>query len=74
MIPHVAVAAVAQLNPELFQWEERSVRRELEDQWTRGMTVVDRRTQGESGSVRVAVEVDSMAVREKIFEGLSSLG
>ncbi len=74
VIPHDAVAAVAQLNPELFRWEERWVRCELDGQWTRGMTVVDRRTHGEPGSVRVAVDVDPTAVREKIFEGLSSLG
>lgn len=74
MIPHDAVAAVAQLNPELFRWEERWVRCELDGQWTRGMTVVDRRTHGEPGSVRVAVDVSHSAVKAKILEGLSLLG
>ena len=74
MFPHDAVAAVAHLNPELFLWEDRWVRCELDGQWTRGMTVVDRRANGESGSVRVAVDVNRTAVKDKIFEGLSSLG
>ena len=74
MIPHDAVAAVAQLNPELFQWEEHWVRCELDGRWTRGMTVVDRRQHGEPGSVRLAVDVNPKAVKERIFEGLRALG
>jgi inosine-uridine nucleoside N-ribohydrolase len=74
MIPHDAVAAVAHMDPELFQWEERWVRCELDGRWTRGMTVVDRRQHGEPGSVRLAVAVNPRAVKERIFEGLSSLG
>ncbi len=74
MVPHDAVAAVAQLNPELFQWEEHWVRCELDGRWTRGMTVVDRRSHGEHGSVRLAVHMDPRAVKERIFEALCSLG
>jgi purine nucleosidase len=72
--PHDAVAAVALLNPDLFEWEERWVRCELAGTWTRGMTVVDRRQHGERGSVRVAVAADVSAVNERIFEAIRSLG
>jgi hypothetical protein len=37
------------------------------------MTVVDRRRNGEQGSVRIALGVDSMAVKDTIFEALRSL-
>lgn len=73
MIPHDAVAAVALLYPDLFEWEERWVRCELDGHWTRGMTVVDRRKHGEPGSVRVAVDVNPAAVKERILGALSSL-
>jgi inosine-uridine nucleoside N-ribohydrolase len=73
MVPHDAIAAVAQLHPELFQWEDHWVRCELNGRWTRGMTVVDRRRNGEQGSVRIALGVDSMAVKDTIFEALRSL-
>ena len=74
MVPHDAVAVVANLQPELFRWEEHWVRCELDGRWTRGMTVVDRRPHGEPGSVRVALEVDWVSVKERIFEALGSLG
>ena len=73
MIPHDAVAAVAQVNPELFRWEERWVRCELDGNWTRGMTVVDRRGHGETGTVRVAVDLNPTAVKKKVFDALRSL-
>lgn len=38
------------------------------------MTVVDRREHGERGSVRVALEVDAVAVKDVIFGALRSLG
>jgi len=72
-IPHDAIATVALVNPELFSWEERWVRCELVGTWTRGMTVVDRRPHGATGSVRVAVGIDVEAVRERIFEALRAL-
>jgi pyrimidine-specific ribonucleoside hydrolase len=72
--PHDAVAAVAQMNPELFGWDERWVRCELSGTWTRGMTVVDRREHGEIGFVRVAHSVQAAAVKERIFEALRTLG
>jgi pyrimidine-specific ribonucleoside hydrolase len=72
-IPHDAVAAVALLSPELFTWEDRWVRCEVIGGWTRGMTVVDRRPHGATGSVRVAVDVDAEAVRERIFAALRAL-
>jgi inosine-uridine nucleoside N-ribohydrolase len=74
MVPHDAVAAVALHSPELFQWEQRWVRCELNGHLTRGMTVVDRRNHGQSGSVRVAADVNATAVKEKILVGLSLLG
>jgi pyrimidine-specific ribonucleoside hydrolase len=74
VFPHDAVAAVAFLQPELFAWEERWVRCELHGTLTRGMTVVDRRRQGERGSIRVAMAVDVAAVKERIFEAIRSLG
>jgi inosine-uridine nucleoside N-ribohydrolase len=74
MVPHDAVAVVAKLQPELFGWEEHWVRCELDGRLTRGMTVVDRRPHGESGSVRVALDVDWLSVKESIFEALRSLG
>lgn len=74
MIPHDAVAVAAQLQPELFRWEEHWVRCELDGRWTRGMTVVDRRPHGEPGSVRVALAVDSISVKKWIFDALRSLG
>jgi inosine-uridine nucleoside N-ribohydrolase len=74
MIPHDAVAAVAQLHPELFQWEERWVRCELDGHWTRGMTIVDRRQSGRSGQVRVAMDVNPPAIKERIFVALRLLG
>jgi pyrimidine-specific ribonucleoside hydrolase len=72
--PHDAVAVVAWLHPELFEWEERWVRCELAGSWTRGMTVVDRRRRGAGGSVRIPVGVDVAAVKERIFEALRALG
>jgi inosine-uridine nucleoside N-ribohydrolase len=74
VFPHDAVAAVALLSPELFEWEERWARCELLGTWTRGMTVVDRRGRGERGSVRVARGVDVTGVKERIFEALRALG
>jgi inosine-uridine nucleoside N-ribohydrolase len=72
-IPHDAVATVALLSPELFAWEDRWVRCEVNGQWTRGMTVVDRRPHGTKGSVRVAVGVNVDAVKERIFEAVRAL-
>ena len=72
--PHDAVAAVAWLHPELFEWEERWVRCELAGTWTRGMTVVDRRPHGVGGAVRIPAGVDVPAVKERIFEALRALG
>jgi len=74
MVPHDAVAAMAHVEPDLFQWEERWVRCELRGTWTRGMTVVDRRPYGERGAVRVAVGVDAATVKERIFAALGTLG
>ena len=74
VFPHDAVAAVALVNPELFEWEERWVRCETGGTWTRGMTVVDRRPHGERGSVRVAIGLDVLAVKERIVEAIRSLG
>ena len=74
LYPHDAVAAVAWLHPELFEWEERWVRCELAGTWTRGMTVVDRRPDGVGGAVRIPVGVDVSAVKERIFEALRALG
>lgn len=73
IFPHDAVAAVAHLEPELFRWEERWVRCELKGFWTRGMTVVDRRHHGERGRVRVAVDIDRAAVKDRMFTALGSL-
>ena len=73
-VPHDAIAAIALLNPELFDWEERWVRCELTGTLTRGATVVDRRPRGERGSVRVAMGVDVSAVKERIFEAIGALG
>ena len=73
MFPHDAIAAVALVRPDLFQWEEHWVRCELAGRWTRGMTVVDRRRHGERGSVRVAVELDAAAVKETILEAFRGL-
>lgn len=73
-IPHDAVATVAHLHPDLFAWEERWVRCELRGEWTRGMTVVDRRPHGATGSVRLAVGIDVDAVKESIFEAIRALG
>ena len=73
MVPHDAVAAVAFLEPELFDWEERWVRCELNGSWTRGMTVVDRREHGKRGQVKVAVNVDPGVVKERIFTALRAL-
>ncbi len=74
LFPHDAIAAVAHVRPELFGWEDRWVRCELTGQWTRGMTVVDRRRHGERGSVRVAVDLDAAAVKQTILGALHTLG
>lgn len=74
MVPHDAVAVVATLQPELFGCKEHWVRCELDGRWTRGMTVVDRRSHGERGSVRVALDLNWRSVKETIFEALRSLG
>jgi purine nucleosidase/pyrimidine-specific ribonucleoside hydrolase len=74
VIPHDAVAAVALVSPDLFEWEERWVRCETGGRWARGMTVVDRRQHGERGSVRVAVGLDVVAVKERIIDAIGSLG
>jgi inosine-uridine nucleoside N-ribohydrolase len=73
LFPHDAIAAVAHVRPELFGWEDRWVRCELTGVWTRGMTVVDRRSAGARGSVRVAVDLDAAAVKQTILEALRTL-
>jgi pyrimidine-specific ribonucleoside hydrolase len=74
MYPHDATAAIAQTDPGLFAWEERSVRCETTGRFTRGMTVVDRRRRASPGRVRVAVAVDAPAVKGLLFQALHRLG
>lgn len=72
-VPHDAVAAVAWFAPELFDWEPRHVRCESTGEHTRGALVVDRRPRAEDGPIRVAVDVDDVAVRRAIVDAIASL-
>lgn len=74
IFPHDATAAIAQLKPELFGWEDLHVRCETTGQHTRGMTVADRRRKALRGHIRVAVEVDVTAVKEQLRGALGRLG
>jgi purine nucleosidase len=69
--PHDAVAAVAWLEPDLFTWEPRHVRCELDGSHTRGMTVFDRRPFGSPGEhVEVCTTLDAAAVHDRIVEAV----
>jgi inosine-uridine nucleoside N-ribohydrolase len=72
-VPHDAVAAVAWLAPELFEWEARTVRCEPAGRHTRGALVVDRRGPPGGTSTRVAVDVDAAAVRRLIVDSIAAL-
>ena len=69
--PHDAVAAVAWVEPELFTWERRHVRCEVDGTHTRGMTVIDRRPHGEPGQhVEVTVEMQAQRVHDRIVHAV----
>jgi len=69
--PHDAVAAVAWLEPELFAWEARHVRCELDGTHTRGMTVFDRRPHGTPGDgIEVTTTLDAAAVHDRILDAV----
>lgn len=73
-IPHDAVATVALLQPDLFDWSMRSVRCEPTGVFTAGATVVDRRYEGVQGSVAVAADVDVAQVTDRVIRAVSQLG
>ena len=69
--PHDAVAAVAWLEPDLFTWEQRHVRCELDGTHTRGMTVFDRRPHGTPGdAIQVTTSLDAVAVHDRIVDAV----
>jgi len=72
-VPHDAVAAVAVLEPSLFEWVARDVRCETTGVLTRGETVVDRRPWTAGGQTLVAEAVKSEKVNELILEALAGL-
>jgi len=72
-VPHDAVAAVAVLEPSLFEWVARDVRCETTGVLTRGATVVDRRPWTAGGQTLVAEAVHSEKVNELILEALAAL-
>jgi inosine-uridine nucleoside N-ribohydrolase len=74
IFPHDATAAIAQTDPDLFAWEERSVRCETTGTFTRDMTVADRRRHASRGEVRIAMGVDTRAVKNRLLEALHNLG
>ena len=71
--PHDATAAIAWVAPELFTWEPRYARCELEGEHTRGMTVFDRRPHGTPPRhVSVTTTLDAAAVHDRIVEAVLS--
>lgn len=71
-VPHDAVAAVAWLQPELFDWSAQPLRCDTSSTPTRGALVT-----GEAGSsdevVRAATGVDASAVRDVIVRAIAAL-
>jgi len=72
-IPHDAVAAIAMVEPSLFDWIPRYVRCETAGRFTSGQTVVDQRRQAPEPNALVAEAVDAGAVKARIFEVLGRL-
>jgi inosine-uridine nucleoside N-ribohydrolase len=64
------VAVVAALEPRLFRWAPRLLRCATEGRHPRGTLLAD---DGAAGAVRVAVEVDAVAVRDRIVDAVMSL-
>lgn len=73
IFPHDATAVIAQTSPELFTWEDYTVRCETAGHHTRGMTVADRRRKASAGEVKVAVAVDVQAVKKRLRQALNQL-
>ncbi len=68
------VAALALLQPALFNWQMAPVDVELQGQFTRGMTVVDLRNRaGRPIAVRVAVGVDGSAVLAVVLQSIAAV-
>lgn len=72
-VPHDAVAAIALVAPELFQWSARQVRCETKGEVTSGATVVDRRPWSSPGSVLVAEDADLAGVSARILSAINSI-
>jgi pyrimidine-specific ribonucleoside hydrolase len=72
-IPHDAVAAIADLRPELFEWGRRWVRCETAGVLTSGALVVDRRPTGALGSTEIAEDVNDVAVAEAVVGAIRAL-
>lgn len=70
-VPHDAVAAVALIEPGLFEWSTRTVRCETTGVLTNGTTVVDLRSVAQVGGVSVAGDVDVGLVTERILAAVS---
>jgi inosine-uridine nucleoside N-ribohydrolase len=64
------VAVVAALEPRLFRWAPRLLRCATEGPHPRGTLVAD---DGADGVVRVAVDLDAAAVRDRIVDAVMSL-
>lgn len=70
---HDPCAVLAVTHPHLFTFERHRVRVELDGRWTRGMTVIDRRTAAGTpagGDVDVAMDVDAEACRRTILDAI----
>ena len=72
-IPHDAVAAIAHLRPELFEWGRRWVRCETAGALTSGALVVDRRPTGALGATEIAEDVNEVAVAEAAVEAIRAV-
>ena len=72
-IPHDAIAAVAFLRPELFEWRRRWVRCETAGHLTTGALVVDRRRHSPPGDTDIAEDLDAPAVVEHIVAAVAAV-
>ncbi len=72
-VPHDAVAAIALVAPDLFEWSARQARCETRGEVTSGATVVDRRPWSTPGSVLVAEDVEVAGVSARILGAVGAI-
>lgn len=72
---HAAVGIMAAIHPELFETRDMAGDVEIHGELTAGTTVFDRRPEFRPrANMEVAVEVDTIAVRDAVVRGLAGIG